>query len=1501
MRGLDPGRTKVFVGYAPEDAPFRDALEKHLSALKRRGRIELWHEARVLAGGAWEAETWARLGEADMVLLLVSPDFVASDRLWNELLGRALQRSEREGVPVIPVLVRAVDIAETPLCGLQALPMSGEPIGDAGNDEVWTAVVREIDAIERKEGSQDLALRADIERPNDFVRRVERLCRLREEGAAVARCHAPEPFIGLWELERVSDGQVHVMPLAALDRTPTADALDAFERLLDERYREEDPHVRSVLVYRGDLAPESLVKRARRHGIELRTFETHNHLVDFRRYVERQTARLDADPVYPPALYVEQRGDIFVGSAKRPIPNALDDLLDLLTSDQPQFVLVLADFGTGKTFLLHEIARRLGEDKKAPVVPVLVELRALEKSHSLDALLSHHFALAGERDVHLDRVFDLLEQGRLALLFDGFDELTLRVSYDRAAEHLETLMEASRGRAKVVVTSRTQHFLSEGDVQQALARRAERISHRQIVRLLPFDEAQILAFLTKKLGSDTEAKKRFALLDQIKDLLGLSHNPRMLSFIADLEEDKLREARARTGTVTAAGLYELLMEKWIGYEFWRAHPRGAPPALDAKGRWKAVIVLAEHLWGGIEKSLDPTVLPEDVQRDLRSLGPAEQDAKVTVHQIASGTLLVRDAQGRFSFMHRSVMEFAVAWQAAAYVRANKATRLLDACELSPLAADFFADLVSRDNAIRWAETTLAGEGGEAAKKNAQLMLDRMQVVSRASVVMRGQDLRGRDFSGSDLRGADFSESDLSEATLAGANLEGALFANAKLVRANLSKAHLAKADLRRADLSFGRLTGADLRRAKLFGTVLHYTKLVGVRTDPAALQGFDTLGAALGQPTRADPATLPAASGCNAVAVSPDGSLLAVGDAAGSVVLWDLALGVPLRVLVGHAAAVNSVAFAPNGKLLASGSSDKTIRLWEVGAGRLLRILEGHKNWVHSVAFAQDGKLLASGSDDRSIGLWEVATGRLVQLIKGPQNGVHGVAFSPDGEILASGSGDQLIRLWEVATGKLVQLLDGHRHRVLSVAFAPDGKCLASGSGDMTVRLWEVATGRLLRSFQGHQNPVQSVVFAPDGKLLASASGDKTVRLWEVATGKLLHVLEGHQNVAQSVAFASDGKTLASASDDQTVRLWEVATGKLLHLLKGHKNWVLSVAFAPDGKTLASGSCDQAIRLWEVGTGKLLQFLEEHRNWVLSVAFAPDGKTLASGYYDKTLRLWDVGTGKRLQLLEGHENVVRSVAFAPGGKLLASGSSDTTAKLWQVETGRLLRSLEGHQNGVLSVAFSLDGKLLASGSYDKTIRLWEVRTGKLLHLLKGHQNWVRSVAFAPGGKLLASGSSDTTVKLWEVESGRLLRSLEGHQNGVLSVSFSPDGKLLACGSSGTTVGLWEVESGKLFCSLEGHRDWVQSVVFSPDGKLLASGSNDNTIRLWQVGTGRCLAVMVATQKGWAAFTPDGRYKLSGDAGGSFWHVIGLCRFEPGELDEYIPGLRMTEDEPLFVP
>jgi len=133
-----------------------------------------------------------------------------------------------------------------------------------------------------------------------------------------------------------------------------------------------------------------------------------------------------------------------------------------------------------------------------------------------------------------------------------------------------------------------------------------------------------------------------------------------------------------------------------------------------------------------------------------------------------------------------------------------------------------------------------------------------------------------------------------------------------------------------------------------------------------------------------------------------------------------------------------------------------------------------------------------------------------------------------------------------------------------------------------------------------------------------------------------------------------------------------------------------------------------------------------------------------------------------------------------------------------------------------------------------------------------------------------------------------LRTSEGYSPRVTSVAASSDAKWLGSGSWDKTVRLWDAASGACVRVFEGHPGAVTSVQFSPGGQILASGSDDGTIRLWHVASGACYAILFAMPGGWVAYSLDGRYKFGGDIRGSFWHIVGLCRFEVGELDLQLP-------------
>jgi len=136
---------KVFFSYSHKDEDLRDQLEVQLAMLKRLGSIEAWHDRRITAGKPFGNEISTRLEEADIILLLVSPDFLASDYCYEREMARALERHAEGTARVIPVILRPCDWHAAPFGKLLAAPRDGRPITRwPDGDEAYLDVVNAI-------------------------------------------------------------------------------------------------------------------------------------------------------------------------------------------------------------------------------------------------------------------------------------------------------------------------------------------------------------------------------------------------------------------------------------------------------------------------------------------------------------------------------------------------------------------------------------------------------------------------------------------------------------------------------------------------------------------------------------------------------------------------------------------------------------------------------------------------------------------------------------------------------------------------------------------------------------------------------------------------------------------------------------------------------------------------------------------------------------------------------------------------------------------------------------------------------------------------------------------------------------------------------------------------------------------------------------------------------------------------------------------------------------
>jgi WD40 repeat protein len=287
-----------------------------------------------------------------------------------------------------------------------------------------------------------------------------------------------------------------------------------------------------------------------------------------------------------------------------------------------------------------------------------------------------------------------------------------------------------------------------------------------------------------------------------------------------------------------------------------------------------------------------------------------------------------------------------------------------------------------------------------------------------------------------------------------------------------------------------------------------------------------------------------------------------------------------------------SVAVSPEGTTVAIGTGWGLVKQVDLATGAELPSAKRHNDWVCAVSYSSDGKYLASaggseftperngGRTSAEVKVWDRQAGAERGKLEGHTNKVFAAAFSPDGQTLATGAADQTVRLWNIEAMQERRVLRGHSDAISSLAWSRDGRTLASASWDRTVKLWETSTGRELATLSGSDEELLCVAISPDGQWLAEGGSDWNVRLWKIGSRELTAVLTGHRGTVYAAAFSRDGRTLATGSGDETIRTWDLESQSSTETLRGHRSGVTSIAFTADNRQLVSGALDGPVRLW---------------------------------------------------------------------------------------------------------------------------------------------------------------------------------------------------------------------------------------------------------------------------------------------------------------------------------
>lgn len=171
---------KLFFSYSHRDEALRDELEIHLAALKRQGVIEAWHDRRIGAGKEFDSEISEHLETAQIILLLISPYFIASDYCYDVEMVKALEHHDAGDARVIPIILHPCDWHSLPFGKLIAVPKDGKPISKYPNQhdaflEVTLAIrdaAKDFDALTGSQSEKQMpnAISSSVAKPVSEIR-----------------------------------------------------------------------------------------------------------------------------------------------------------------------------------------------------------------------------------------------------------------------------------------------------------------------------------------------------------------------------------------------------------------------------------------------------------------------------------------------------------------------------------------------------------------------------------------------------------------------------------------------------------------------------------------------------------------------------------------------------------------------------------------------------------------------------------------------------------------------------------------------------------------------------------------------------------------------------------------------------------------------------------------------------------------------------------------------------------------------------------------------------------------------------------------------------------------------------------------------------------------------------------------------------------------------------------------------------------------------------------
>lgn len=535
-------------------------------------------------------------------------------------------------------------------------------------------------------------------------------------------------------------------------------------------------------------------------------------------YLEEEFARRKLGDYYVPLACHKQEFDakgVLRGEAHHEV---LEDYVDWWL-EQPirEHISVLGEFGTGKTWFTLRLAYhrmqayRDARDKNRPRgrYPLLIQLRDYAKAVSVHSLLSEFFFDRFEVGLPSMKAFNVLNRtGRFLLIFDGFDEMARKVDYQKVVDNFWELGNAVVPGAKALLTCRDEHFRYAQEAREVLAGHEKASTailltppRFDVVHLEPFDEPRIRQAIISRQGEETGNQTADLVLSH-RSLADLVKRPVMIEMVLDsLDDIKGRE------TVLTSQIYLFATDSQM-----RKNIKEERTFTSMTDKVLFLCELAWEMHRTEDLKLNYRLFPERI-RNIFGDRVKEAEMDHWRFDLTGQTLLVRDAEGNYSFAHRGLVEYFSAYRLLAQAdalapefadryredgdEASPIEALQERTSIDPHAAwgaapfhpnlvTFLAEMASGTaplmRLIHWTKTKNEEQAGYVGG-NAATVLARIDAHALEGADFNGASLRQARLSGIrlcgvcatgvDLRNADLMASDLTEGNFRNAKLEGA--------------------------------------------------------------------------------------------------------------------------------------------------------------------------------------------------------------------------------------------------------------------------------------------------------------------------------------------------------------------------------------------------------------------------------------------------------------------------------------------------------------------------------------------------------------------------------------------------------------------------------------------------------------------------------------------------------------------------------------------------------